>query len=182
MVYIDHTHRIIVIENPKSGSTTLIRCLDLVLGLQIPRTLPIKIIHTTSEDAQKMYSEYWNDYLKISTIRDPFERFVSSALMRAHIARYDIQHIECGTPVDTNKMKEYFKKYKYSYCYCRPQECYTSGMDVLISVDNFQDDFDKLCDRLHFPRIIVPHLNKKQSGELVVDISIMKSIYNEIKL
>ena len=55
MVYIDHLNRIIVIENPKSGSTTLIKCLELILGLSISRKTPNHIIHTTSEDAQKMY-------------------------------------------------------------------------------------------------------------------------------
>ncbi len=181
MVFIDHEHRIIVIENPKSGSTTLIKSLELALGVKIPRT-SMKVIHATSEDARKMFSEHWDQYLKISTVRDPFERFVSSALMRAHVARYDINHIESGSPVDIDKLKENFKKYKYTYCFCRPQQQYTSGMDVLVRVDHFQEDFDALCDRLGKPRITVPHMNKNQSEEPLVDTTTLKRIYDEYVL
>lgn len=45
MVYVNHEYRFIVIENPKSGSTTLLDALSKSLGINISRTKRCNYIH-----------------------------------------------------------------------------------------------------------------------------------------
>ena len=160
MVYINHEYKIIVIENPKSGSTTLLDALSKSLGVDISRKSRCNYIHLTSADAKKDYLDYWDSYLKVTTYREPFKRFCSSILMRNHIAHFDIEHIETGSPINFNKFIKHYQQNKEMCCFCKSQEQFTNGVDHLIDVDNFQEDFDKLCDKLCVPKIIVPHLNK----------------------
>ncbi len=55
---------------------------------------------------------------------------------------------------------------------------YTTGMDVLIRVSHFQEDYDKLCNMLNVPKIQVPHLNKNSNG---INNSIdFNELFNEI--
>jgi hypothetical protein len=95
MVYINHQYKIIVLENPKSGSTSLVKSLEKSLCVSIRSNIHrIKNIHMTVSEAKHEFAEYWDSYLKITTIRDPMKRFISYALMRSHISLYDINHIE----------------------------------------------------------------------------------------
>ena len=97
MVYINHEHKIIVIENPKAGSTTLVNSIETALGVTISR------------------------------------------------------------------------KFRNNY---------TTGIDVLVHIDNFQEEFDNLCDRLNIGHIVVPHLNKNQSS-YITDPS-LKELFDRV--
>ena len=177
MVYINHRYKIIVLENPKSGSTSLIKSLEKSLNVSIRSNINRnKNIHMTSFEAQKEFAEYWDTYTKITTVRDPLERFISSVLMTGNIARYDPDHLQHGTPLNIEKLENYYIKDKC--CYCRSQNDYTTGMDILIHIDNFQKDYDFLCDKLGIPSIIVPHLNKNKN-KIETDIDFSK-IYTRI--
>ncbi len=179
MVYINHQYKIIVLENPKSGSTSLVKSLEKSLRVIIRSNINrIKNIHMTVDEAKHEFAEYWDTYTKITTIRDPLKRFISSALMRSHIARYDISHLEHGTPLNIEKLENHYIKNKDSYCFCRSQDEYTTGMDILIHIDHFQEDYKNFCDKLGIPSIIVPHLNKNKN-KIETDID-FKKIYNKI--
>ena len=178
MVYIDHRYKLIVIENPKSGSTTLLKCLEESLNIKISRKTSIKRIHLQSHEAREEYKDYWDTYLKVSTYRDPLERFISSALISGVIAKYDISHLEHGTPLDIVKLENFYKTNKDTYCYCVDQCMYTTGMDFLVRVSHFQEDYDKLSDMLKVPKIQVPHLNKNSIGiNKIIDF---KLLFNKI--
>ena len=58
MVYINHEYRLIVIENPKSGSTTLIDVLGQSLKQKILRKTKLAFIHMTAREAKELYREY----------------------------------------------------------------------------------------------------------------------------
>lgn len=180
MVYIDHQYKIIVLENPKSGSTSLIKSLEKSLRVTIRRNIHRhKNIHMTAKEAMHEFAEYWDTYLKITTLRNPLERFISSALMPGHIARYDPDHLQHETSLNADAIVKYYIKNKDSYVFCRSQDEYTTGMDVLIRIDHFQEDYDALCDRVGMPRTIVAHFNKnnKKTGFNHIDFA---SIYERI--
>lgn len=185
MVYINHDYRFIVIENPKSGSTTLLDVLGRSLGLTIPRKTRLRVIHMTVKEAKLEYGCYWDLYLKISTYRDPIQRFISSAFMRVAVAHYDISYVEHGTPLDLVKLETFYLKNKSDYCYCRPQTDYIAEMDYLVHLDNFQADYNRLCVKLGIPTVSVPVLNKnpkldKKSKNNLYNLDQMKSLYNRI--
>jgi hypothetical protein len=179
MVYINHEYHFIVIENPKSGSTTLLDVLGRSLGITIPRKTRLRVIHMTVNEAKLEYSQYWDIYLKISTYRDPIQRFISSSFMSATVAHYDISYIEHGTPLDLSKLETFYLKNKSDYCYCRPQSDYTDNMDYLIHLDNFQEDYNILCTKLGIPTVSVSVLNKNPKLKLY-KLGQMKSLYDRI--
>jgi hypothetical protein len=179
MVYINHRYKIIVLENPKSGSTSLMKSLEKSLNINIRSNVNRnKNIHMTSFEAQKEFAEYWDIYLKITSVRDPLERFISSVLMTGNIARYDPEHLQHGTPLNVESIVKYYIKNKDKCCYCRSQNDYTTGMDILINIDNFQEDYDSLCDKLGILKISIPHLNKNKN-KIQTDIDYLK-IYTRI--
>lgn len=178
MVYINHEYHFIIIENPKSGSTTLLDALSKSLDVDISRKSRCNYIHLTSQEAKKDYSEYWDSYLKVTTYREPFKRFCSSVLMRNHIAHFDINHIEKGSPINFNKFLKHYQENKEKCCFCKSQEQFTNGMDYLINIDNFQEDYNTFCDKLGIPKIKVQHLNENKNKK--INVNLLKSIYNNL--
>ena len=57
MVYIDNQHNLIFIENPKSGSTSIYKALNQVLGNNFSRDSPREAVHQTSEEVRKLVGE-----------------------------------------------------------------------------------------------------------------------------
>ena len=83
MVYIDHEHKFIFIDNPKSGSTAITNALRTALGKQIPRGSP-KEVHLTSAQIREAFPTEWAEYLKVTTWRDPVRRFASAVNYGSH--------------------------------------------------------------------------------------------------
>ena len=81
MVYINDTHQFIFIENPKSGSTSVLKALEKSLNIKIKRGVPKK---AQIDQVKEMYPDKWEKYLKVSTFRDPFKRFCSSVNYNKH--------------------------------------------------------------------------------------------------
>ena len=131
----------------------------------------------TAQEAKHEFAEHWGTYLKITTFRDPLERFISSMLMTGNIARYDPAHLQYGTPLNVDAIEKYYIKNKDTCCYCRSQDDYTTDMDILIRISHFQEDYNSLCNKLNIPSITIPHLNKNKK-RIETDIKNFLKIYN----
>ena len=83
MVYINDHFKFIFIENPKSGSTAIIKALEKVLRVKINRRNPEQA-HLTCDQIKGVYPEKWENYIKVTTYRDPFKRFCSSVEFILH--------------------------------------------------------------------------------------------------
>jgi hypothetical protein len=83
MVYINDTYKFIFIDNPKSGSTSVTNALRESLGTPVARGSP-KEVHLTCDEIKKQWPEKWATYFKVTTYRDPFRRFCSSANYGSH--------------------------------------------------------------------------------------------------
>ena len=95
MVYINDKHQFIFIENPKSGSTSVLKALEKSLNTSIKRGVPKKA-HLTCEQVKEMYPDKWEKYLKVSTFRDPFERWCSSMNCKQHnVKKLNEKHGNC---------------------------------------------------------------------------------------
>ena len=155
MVYINDQCRLIFIENPKSGSTTIFNALNVVLGTQYHRTPHLQCAHGTSEDLKRQVGEtVWNSYLKVTTYRDPYKRFFSSMNYPRH---HKLKNINCYE--DLVEHIQLFKENKLRCQYCIPQTEFTDGMDFLIRLDHIQEDFDELCNRLGVHTIKIERYN-----------------------
>jgi len=156
MVYIDDDHCLIFIENPKCGSTTMLKALNKVLNTEYIRN-PKKngIVHQTVDQVRRMVGENkWKHYLKVTTSRDPFKRFCSSCNFPRHQSMKNI--------TDFESLRQHLKnvKEKKEYCvYCEAPESFTNGMDFIINIDNIQRDFDTLCKKLNVKTTKIENLN-----------------------
>jgi hypothetical protein len=96
--------------------------------------------HMTSDEAKKKLGpEIWKSYLKVSTYRDPFLRFVSSANF--------IHPID----LDITGFAEHVKNVRndtIQCVYCKDQNEFIKDMDFLIRLDYMQDDFNVFCDKI----------------------------------
>jgi hypothetical protein len=162
MVYINDRFAFIFIENPKSGSTSILKALSLSLGVPIKRTPELQNAHQTCDQLKELYPEQWKEYLKVTTYRDPEERFRSSANYPRHHQLRGIRTF--------NQLKEHINnQYPYSclkpFCqYCIPQSEYLKEIDFIINLDTIQADFDLFCQRVGIPSVKVELINRNNKS------------------
>jgi hypothetical protein len=136
MVYINDQYRFIFIENPKSGSTSILNGLSKALNKKLLRGLP-REAHLTCKQIKERYPDKWNEYLKVSTYRDPVERYNSV-----------LHHHHFKDKYSTIILLEKHLKNNKNCLYCQPQSNFTDGVDFLIHLDNIQNDFDRFCEKI----------------------------------
>ena len=152
MVFINDQYRLIFIENPKSGSTTVYKTLEKILG-SCPRKNPEQA-HQTCEEIEKEYPDKWKSYLKVSTYRDPYRRFCSAVNYPKH---YD----------STYNSIETFLKHQNNKCvYCKSQSEFTNGCDMIIKLETIQQDFDRLCKMIGVKSIKLERQNSQDCPKL----------------
>ena len=132
MVYVNRQHRFIFIENPKSGSTSILVAFEKLFKIKFISRIP-SAHKTVDQVKREIQPEIWNEYLKVSTYRDPIERAISAK-------------------------KELLKDPVFSL----PQEEFTKEMDFLIKLDTFQEDFDIFCQKIGVESIQLQHVNKSR--------------------
>lgn len=144
-MYINHEYKFIFIENPKSGSTSILKALESSLGFKIKRELFPQVAHITSYEIKKKVSkEVWENYLKITTYRDPFKRFCSSINFNLHKFPKGLEHHLAN---NTNCV------------FCLPQEEFTRDCDFIIHLDNIQEDYDQFCNLVGIPSVKIEKYN-----------------------
>ena len=147
MVYINDKYRFIFIENPKSGSTSILKALSESLKIQIPRTPQLQNSHQTCAQLAQLYPAKWKTYTKVTTWRDPYDRFRSSANYPRH---HNLRGI---------KSFEHFKQHiqKPEGCqYCIPQ---SEFKDVDFIIKNFQEDYNTFCELVGIPSVQIKNIN-----------------------
>jgi hypothetical protein len=65
---INHEKKLIFIHIPKNAGTSIIKAMG-VENLYMDKTI---------EEYKEQYKNYWNDYTKFTSIRDPIDRFISA--------------------------------------------------------------------------------------------------------
>ena len=151
MVYINDEYKFIFIENPKSGSTSIIRTLSKSLGVPISRTPFLTNAHQTCDQIKEGFPDKWRDYLKVTTYRDPIKRFKSSANYYRH---HQLRNI---------KSFDDFKQHLLApgECqYCLPQSEFLKEVDFIINIDTIQEDYNTFCIKVGIPPVQIKTLNK----------------------
>jgi len=133
MVYISDKHKFIFIENPKSASSCVLNGITSSLGVKISRGSPATA-HLTCQQIKEMYPDKWETYIKVSTYREPQERYNSALHYHYFNKKYNTMAL-LGKHLRSND----------NCIFCKPQELFTDGTDFLINVNNIQADFDQFC-------------------------------------
>ena len=75
---ISHEHRVIGIHIPRTGMSSM----EEVLCGENWWQVDAKSKHIRARHAKELYADYWDDYLKVSIVRNPFDRIASMLKFR----------------------------------------------------------------------------------------------------
>ena len=145
--------KFIFIENPKSGSSTILKGLEKALKIKINRGSP-KQAHLTVDQVKNMYPDKWG-YLKVTTQREPFQRFCSSINYEPHRLNHCFK---------LEQLQKHLKN-PNGCVYCKPQSEFTKECDFIIDMNNSQSNFNDFCktykneDRLYINYSLPYYIN-----------------------
>jgi len=153
---ISHEHKFIFIEVPKTGTTTICN----VLARNFNATQPCK--HLDLEQYQERFPDEAQSYFTFSFVRNPWSRVVSLYHRKEGIQMKNkmsfIQFVDwiklatdtCNMPTPKKNMIDFFKlgnKVK---------------IDFIGKLENLQEDFNIVCDKIGIPKQKLPHKNATQ--------------------
>ena len=163
---ISHKHKFIFFAIPKTGSTTIRKCLDIYSDVIAIGDVESPLYWHVKPPVLKKYFEEqhwnWNEYFKFAFVRNPWDHVVSMYAYRSRLGKAGsfymnnpemFQWLREATPYN-------FKKYLKHRPYCTGKQIfYTDGCDFVGKLENLQQDFNTVCDRIGIPRQQLPHRN-----------------------
>ena len=153
---ISHKYKFISIEVPKTGTTTICSALKRKFGCKSPQ--PKK--HLDLEQYREMFPDEVQSYFTFSFVRNPWSRVVSlyhrseGTKMKSKMTFSEfVNWIKlatdtCVMPTPKKNMIDFFKldgKVK---------------IDFIGKLENFQADFNTICDKIGVPRRKLPYKNR----------------------
>lgn len=150
---INHKHKFIFVHPNKCGGNSIEW---LFQGYK-------KVDHTRLKGYQKKYPQEFKNYFKFGFSRNPFDRLVS-----VYHGRTQGKMVPINTELAKYSFKDCIKLGKISpmmYCQLLTKEWFTDcsgeiAMDFIGKLENYQQDFDTVCDKIGIPRQKLPHKNK----------------------
>lgn len=171
---VSHRHRFIFVAVPRTGSQSVRAALRPLLGAEdweqaawgVQRRIPVSPLaamehgHLGVREAEKhLPRKVWRDYFKFAVVRDPWDRFLSSAWFtqgRKSIFRAKPEicmGLLLRNPVVLNTL------------HFRPQHTFLErgdgsiGMDFVGRFERLAEDFSRVCDAIGLGRQELPRLN-----------------------
>lgn len=168
---INHKHKCIFIHVNKCGGTTI----DVLFN-------KAHCGHKMILDYKKLHPQKFDPYFKFSFTRNPWDKMVS--FYHYHIRRgwdlnWDWDQSNAPNFQDFIKIINNYSKEKEVSIFPNPNAstarmrmsnhiewmCDENGnllVDFIGKLENFQADFDYICDQIKMPRIELPHKNKSK--------------------
>ena len=149
---INHKHKFIFIHIPKCGGSSV----ENLLGWRGTR-------HSTMEFYMKKYASLnLNEYYKFTFVRNPWARLVSWYIyhikFKTSYPRYFKEWVKTG-------MKSHWNKVDGSYwgdkdpINCQSWIADEKQYNFIGKLENLQQDFDIVCDKIGIPQQQLPHKN-----------------------
>jgi len=161
-----HKHKFVFIHIPKTGGTTIEKLFnlhgyenagdnnilntDIMWGQGTQHLTYTKLVSDASRDI--------SGYFSFAFVRNPWDRMVSEFFWR----RRDSKRLHKR---NLNQFLRRIHKYRWCTEHFHPQSKFVCDKDENCQVDfigkyeNFQEDFNIVCDRIGIPRQELPHLN-----------------------
>ena len=117
-----------------------------------------KLFNFSSEDRRLWKPELYEDYFKWSVVRNPWDRLVSTYKNKACKGYGPWRNFKNLTFSDFIINKEEIKD-----SHIIPQKNrLPDDIDFIGRFENYQEDFDIICDKIGIPRQQLPHKNKSK--------------------
>ena len=172
---ISHKHKFIFVHIPKCGGTSILNelnqfCDEKKQKVGHPRLRIInKNFYLYKPHGEEIYLDQ-TKYKIFTLVRNPFDRVVSSFFyFKSGVSKFPCDHEFCNNQRlhefnFSDFVKHKLRKINYAhFCqiigdYIQPEDI--DKIDFIGRFENFQDDFDIICDRIGIPRQQLPHKNK----------------------
>jgi hypothetical protein len=165
---INHEKKLIFIHIPKNAGTSIIKAMG-VENLYMDKTI---------EEYKEQYKNYWNDYTKFTSIRDPIDRFISaykfarmkesgwfSATGEEGLEKHD--HYDLCNSMDINEYTSYiYKNPKKFNRWIIPQTFHILNKDDEIEI-NYYVRYENLLEDLK--KIGIDGIEKLNSSKVEND-------------
>lgn len=129
---ISHTHKLIFIHNGKCAGSS-------INGTIVRDNPEIKYENTHHKFLSQVYKDIYSDYIKVCSVRDPWDRQVSWY----HHLKSKCQNMESFEDWVMFSKSDCHTKYNVI---CYPE---IENFDFFIKYENLEDDYQKLCDKLN---------------------------------
>lgn len=182
---INHEKKLIFIHIPKNAGTSIIKAMGFE---NICTGVENLYMDKSIEKYKEHYQDYWNDYTKFTSIREPIDRFISAykfARMKesgwfSGIGKEKHQHYELCNKMDINEYTSYlYKNPKEFNRWIAPQTCIISNENNEIEIDYFVR-FENLKEDLN--KIGIESIEKLNSSKIEDDRAIQLTKKSKMKL
>lgn len=153
---VNHEHKFIFLHIPKCGG----------ISIRTAFRWPKMGRHMNAKRTEWEFPKEFDEYFTFSFVRNPWSRFLSAYtfLSAGGIGPRDKMHREQYIkPYSSFEefVRNIFKIKISNQLHFRLQTTFVNDkVDFIGRFENFQEDFDTICDRIGIPRYELPHKNK----------------------
>jgi hypothetical protein len=172
-----HQYKCVFVHIPKTGGQSIEHVFLNLVGLtwktraplllrsnHRPEVGPPRLAHLLARDYVRykyLTQQQFDEYYKFAFVRNPWDRAVSLYKFLGYHQRYTFKTFL------QRKLKD--QLWRKKYWFVAPQSefvCNEKGeilVDFVARFENFQADFNQVCQRIGLPPTEVPHVNKSSS-------------------
>lgn len=163
---ISHEYKCIFIHPPGNGGKSIEKAL---FGVD---PTPGSADHKTIRQRQRnLGKKLFNSYFKFVFVRNPWDRLVSMYHRRLNFLSLHSKYKKVDGHLNLNSFDEFIKACHPKKGPLRSQSYYilnhagNIGVDFIGRLENYEEDWQKVCEKLNVGNILLPHLNKSSHEE-----------------
>ena len=165
---ISHKHKFIFVHIPKCGGTSIESAFGCWKGKAAQKHYHVgnnSSQHHTCVEILKHFPDC-KDYFKFAFIRNPFDRLVSEyRYIKSYNKNFNLSFSDLCLDLDKNLRDYAYPYHDKSLCdYLLDNNNY-EVVDFIGRLENFQSDFDKICQIIGMPSITLPHHMKTSKSK-----------------
>ena len=136
-------HKFVFVRITKTASTTIKRMLEKYHSYK-----SLNLRHMKIQDIRIANSD---NYFKFAFTRNPWDRFVSAM-------KYAYNDFSKKKMIEILKKGSWVTEHQSEYVFHKNKKV----LDYIGKVENLQNDFDYVCDKIKIPKQKLPHKNKTE--------------------
>ena len=160
---INHEHKFIFVHIPKTAGITVIQMLSRACSVDDK----FKSGHPIYDKYLEFFGQSIKEYFSFCIVRNPWDRLVSvfHYLQNGGRNNKDAKQGEMLKDYNFKSFVHDFSFEKFPYIHFKPQMYFIKSVDnfdYIGRLENLQEDFNIICDKIGIPRQQLPHQNKSK--------------------